>query len=207
MEGNMGKQWRHWAICALIVAISVVAARRSDNVRFFHLIHLKTLDLHFKLRGDQTVFNIVLVLEDQKAIDNFKDPTMYWHPHYADAIKAAAAGGAKVVGFDHAFGVTVEKFGNYCPNCDAELAEAVSSAPMPVICAYAPELITNQSTDPVPINIIAAALDLAGYPNITDDDDGEVRHQEIMEAPDPKNPAAPLARSLGLRVAEKYLGA
>ncbi len=54
--------------------------------------------------------------------------------------------------------------------------------------------------------MVAAALDLYGYPNITDDDDGSVRNQEIMEAPDPKAPDAPVARSLALRVAEKYLG-
>jgi adenylate cyclase len=204
MEITMGKRWRHWAICALIVAISVAAARRSDNVRFFHLIHLKTLDLHFVLRGSEQVPNIVLVFEDQKAIDTYTDPVTFWHPHYAEAIKAAGAGGAKVLGFDHAFGVKVDK---YCPNCDQDLADAIASSPMPVVCAYAPELITNQTTDPVPVNMIIAALDQFGYPNITADDDGSYRHQEIMEAPDPKNPDAPVARSLALRVAEKYLGA
>ncbi len=133
----MGKRWRHWAICALIVIVSAAGARFSGSVRFFHLIHLKTLDLHFTLRGAQDVPNILLVMVDQKAIDTYNDPELFWHPHFADAIHAAGAGGARVLGLDWAFGVKVDR---YYPDYDGTLVEAISTSPIPVVLAYAPEL-------------------------------------------------------------------
>ena len=215
----MGKRRSQWAICALIVIASATAAQFSDRLSFFRLLHRKSLDVHFIVRGQQPVSNIVLILMDQKSIDTFTEPMLFWHPHYAQAIRAASDGGARAMGLDLAFGVNVNKWEK---DFDQILAAALTTASMPVVCAYVPELITNQATDPVPLNLAAAGLGLTGFPNLTSDVDDFIRDQEIVEAPaaDVEAPAAnvkapaangefsaPPAHSLALRVAEKYLGA
>ncbi len=123
---------------------------------------------------------------------------MFWHPYYAAAIQAAGEAGAKVVGLDHAFGIPVDKWE---PDIDRMLGEAVSMSPIPVVCGYATSLNSNQESQRVPINMLAAALGLSAFANLTADPDDFVRRQELMEAGD-----AP-ARSLAFRVVEKYLGA
>ncbi len=201
----MGKRRSQWAICALIVIASATAAQFSDRLSFFRLLHRKSLDVHFIVRGQQRVSNIVLILMDQKSIDTFTEPMLFWHPHYAQAIRAASDGGARAMGLDLAFGVNVNKWEK---DYDQILAAALTTASMPVVCAYVPELITNQTTDPVPLNLAAAGLGLTGFPNLTSDVDDFIRDQEIIETTAANgDPSAPPAHSLALRVAEKYLGA
>jgi adenylate cyclase len=201
----MGKRRSQWAFCALIVVASVAAAQFSDRLSFFRLLHRKALDVHFIVRGRQAVSNIVLILMDQKSIDTFTEPILFWHPHYAQAIRAASDGGARVMGLDLAFGVNVDKWQK---DYDQILAGALTTASMPVVCAFVPEFNTNQTTDPVPINLAAAGLGLVGFPNLTSDVDDFIRDQEIIETP-PANadPGTPPLHSLALRVAEKYWGA
>jgi adenylate cyclase len=54
--------------------------------------------------------------------------------------------------------------------------------------------------------MIAAALGLSGFANLTNDPDDFVRSQALIEAPSPDPAAPPPARSLGMRVAEKFVG-
>lgn len=200
----MGKRWRHWAICALIVAVSTAGARLSDRVRIFHLMHLKALDTYFGVRGVQPTSNVVLLMMDQKTSNAFPDdPTLFWQPQYAKAIQAASDAGAKAMALDLAFGVSVAKWE---PNNDQILAAAVSTVSMPVVIGYATELNSSEGAQTLPVNILAAGLGLDGFPNITEDEDGFVRYQELMEAPDPSNPSTEAKHSLALRVVEKYLG-
>ncbi len=194
----MKRRWRHWAICALIAVGSTAGARLQSNFRFFQLLSLKALDAHFVVRGRQSTSNVVLVVADQKALDTFSEPLMFWHPYYSEAIRAAGEAGAKVVGLDHAFGVPVEKWE---PDFDRTMSEAVSASPIPVVCGYASSLNTNQEKLPVPVNMLAAALGLSAFANLTVDYDDFVRRQELLSAD------SPAAKSLALRVVEKYLGA
>src|SRR5271167_1185433 len=121
----MSKHWRHWAICALIVVLSTVGALSSDKVRVFHLLHLKAQDALFVVRGRQPVSNVVILMLDEKTSDGFPDePTLFWQRHYAKAIQAASDAGARVMGLDLAFGVSVKK---YEPDNDQILAGAVST--------------------------------------------------------------------------------
>ena len=165
---------------AAIVIVCAIAARLLSNVPFFHILNLKALDAQFVLRGKTPTSNIVLVVADQKALDTFHELRMFWHPYYAQAIKAAGEAGAKVIGLDLAFGVPVDKWE---PDYDRMLAEAVSTSPVPVVCGYVASLNTNQETLPVPINMIAAALGLSAFANLTADADDFVRKQELIEAP------------------------
>jgi adenylate cyclase len=194
----MTRRWRHFAICALIAAGSVVDARLLSTFRFFKLLNLKAFDAQFVLRGRQPVSGIMLIVADQKAIDTFPELRILWHPYYAEAIRAAGEAGAKVIGLDLAFGVPVTRWE---PDFDRLMSEAVSASPVPVICGYVSALNANQKSQAVPVNMLAAALGLAGYANLTSDDDDFVRRQELME-----NTADP-AHSLALRVAEKSIGA
>ncbi len=176
-----------------------------DQTRFFQLLHLKAFDIHFLVRGSEPVPEILLVLIDQKSLDTIPDLQLFWHPYYAEAIHGAADHGAKVLGLDVAFGLPV---GKWEPGHDQIMAEAVSAtaAQMPVVCAYVASAMQKQREWPVPVNMIASALGLAAYPNLTVDPDDFVRRQELMEAP-PAKEGEPRATSLALRVVEKYLGA
>ena len=194
----MKRRWRHYAICALIAVASAAGARLLSTLRFFQLLNLKALDAHFVLRGRQPVSGIVLVVADQKTLDTFPELQILWHPYYAEAIRAASQSGAKVIGLDLAFGVPVEKWE---PDYDRMLSEAVSTSSAPVVCGYVSSMTSNQRRLPVPVNMLAAALGLAGYANLTSDGDDFVRRQELMEN------AADGARSFAFRVTEKYLGA
>ncbi|HTS49387.1 MAG TPA: CHASE2 domain-containing protein [Bryobacteraceae bacterium] len=202
----MKRKWRHWGLCAILAGGSALAARSLGGVRFFQILNLKAYDAHFVLRSllspQPTISNIVLLVADQKTLDSFPEPRIFWQKHYADAIRAAGEAGAKVIGLDQAFGVSVDK---WQPDYDRLLGEAVSSSPAPVVCGYVSVLNTNLNSQAIPINMIAAALGLGAFANLTSDADDFVRTQELIEEP-AKSGDAPLARSFALHVVEKYLG-
>src|SRR5579863_1677902 len=198
MQVTMKKKWRHWVLCAVLAVGSALGASLLGDVRFFQILNLKAYDAHFVVRGKRPVIsNIVLLLEDKKTRDTFPELRDFWHQHYANAIRAAGQGGAKVIGLDLAYGAPVAK---YEPDFDRLLGEAVSTSPVPVVCAYATELNTNPVAQGIPINMLSAALGLAGFANLTSDADDFVRRQELVEAP----PGS--ARSFAMRVAEKFAG-
>ena len=208
----MKKKWRHSALCAILAVGSAVAASLAGDVRFFQILNLKAYDAHFvvryflqsKLLGQHPdTSNIVLLLADQKTWDTFPELRVFWHQHYANVIRAAGQGGAKVIGLDLAFGVPVDK---YEPDFDRMLGEAVSTSPVPVVCAYATELNTNPAAQAIPINMLSAALGLDGFANLTSDSDDFVRRQELIESPPQNVNDSPPKHSLALRIAEKAAG-
>ena len=200
----MGKRWQRWAICASIAAGSAIGARLLSNLRFFELLNLKSLDGHFVLRGRIPAPGIELILADQKALDNFSELRMFWHPHYAEAIRAAGDGGAKIIGLDIAFGAPVEKWE---PGLDQALGEAVITSPVPVICGYVDKFNSNPEAQAIPVNLFSASMGLAGFSNLTvDSADDFVRRQELVEAPSANPSDPPPAHSLALRIVEKVLG-
>ena len=197
------RERKRWAVIAAVTAGSVIATLLLGNVRFFQLVHLKAGDLHFLVRGKKTTSNIVILAVDKKSLEHTKELLMFWHPLYAEAIRAAAAGGAKVVGLDHHFVVDVKKWE---PDNDAILMQAVgdaAAAGMPVICGFAPVLNSTQEQWPVPVNMLAAALGQIGFANLTSDMDDFIRNQELIEKP---GPDGQFNRSLAFRVAEKFRG-
>ena len=203
----MKRKWRHWALCVLLAIGSTAAAWLLGDIGFFQILNLKASDGHFAFRsllqGPPTIPNIVLLVEDQKAFDRFSEPRLFWHQHYANAIRAVAQAGAKVIGLDHAFGIPVDKWE---PDYDRSMGEAISESVAPVIYGYVTELNSSQASQLLPINIIAAGLGLGAFANLTADSDDFIRRQELLESPS-KNPGdPPPARSFALRIVEKYLG-
>jgi adenylate cyclase len=201
----MKKQWRSVAIGALIAIAAAAATRLLSGVRFFELLNLKALDAQFVLRGGRPVANFELILADEKTLNTFPELRLFWHSYYAEAIRAAGEAGARVIGLDVAFGVPVTQWE---PDLDRQMSEAVSSSPVPVVCGYVNSISGNKVALPVPVNMLAAALGLSGFSNLTVDPDDFIRRQELMEAPEPGQASAgeAQARSFALRIAEKYLG-
>ena len=72
--------------------------------------------------------------------------------------------------------------------------------------ATSPRSIPIRNAQRIPINMMSAALGLAGFANLTTDDDDFVRRQELIEAPSANPADPPPAHSLAMRVAEKYVG-
>jgi class 3 adenylate cyclase/CHASE2 domain-containing sensor protein len=180
---------------------SALCALSLSRVQFFQLVNLKARDLHFLLRAKISphavpISNIVLLTIDQKSLDKFPEVQLFWHPYYAEAIKASANAGAKVFVLDVAFGVPVSKWE---PNNDRMMVEAVSSTSttMPTICAFVP----GTTSWPVPLNILSSALGLSAMANFWDDPDDFIR-QQLMFAPSDSG----FVHSMALRAAEKYLG-
>lgn len=204
----MTKRWRTFAISAIVVMVSAIGTRLLSGVRFFELLNLKARDAQFVLRGKRDVSGansnvgpkIELIVIDQKALDTFPELLMFWHPYYAQAIRAAGEAGARVIGLDVAFGVPVDKWE---PDLDRVLSEAVSSSPVPVVCGFVTQLNNNHAALPVPVNMVASALGLSGFSNLTTDHDDFIRRQELLEAPAPGEMPA---HSFALRIAEKYVG-
>src|SRR5438093_398745 len=124
---------KRWAFIALIAVSSVVATLLLGNPSSW--FHLKASDFHFLVRGKRPTSNIVVIAIDQKSLNRFPELLMFWHPYYAEAIKAAAEGGAKVLGFDWIFAVDVKRWE---PDHDRLGAEAGISTieKMRVGCGY-----------------------------------------------------------------------
>jgi adenylate cyclase len=188
----------------LIGLSSALAAWLLSMVGFVQLIHLKAYDLQFLLRGKTKPGNVLLLTVDEKAMNTFPEMLAFWHPYYAEAIRAAAGAGAKVLGLDVAFAIPV---GKWEPGHDEAMVAAVSEVAgvMPVVCGYVPSMMAKQQEWPVPINMVASALGLSAYANLTVDRDDFVRSQELIEPPARKEGDV-VPRSLPFRVVEKFLG-
>jgi adenylate cyclase len=189
-----------------IVLAAVVLGISIGNVGLVRSFDLRALDAQFVMRGKvKPAEQVMLVVVDQKAYDNISDVQLFWHPLYAEAIRAAADGGAKVLGLDVTFTVPVEKWE---PQHDRILAEAAAHtlARMPVVIGYVPASLNKQQERPVPVNMMMSALGLAAFVNLTADDDSFIRRQELFEEPQADDTSG-FARSLALRVVEKFKGA
>src|SRR5258708_39033945 len=133
------RKLKRWTIIAAIALGSVIATLLLGNVRFFQWVHLKASDFHFLVRGKRPVSNIVVIAIDQKSLNTFHELLMFWHPYFAEAMKAAADGGAKVLGLDWQFTVDIRQ---YEPNHDQALAAAYleTIGNMPIVFAYMPAM-------------------------------------------------------------------
>src|SRR3974390_313246 len=163
-------------------AVATLFAWSLDQTKLFRLIALKAADLHYLVVPPKAPDAIVLITVDQKSLNALPVPTMFWHRYYAPVIDAAAAAGAKVLGLDEAFGITVDKYGRglgekEMSKLDERMAEAVVSTSfvMPVICAYIPTEMGNEEAQAVPMNMAAAALGQTAYVNLTADEDDFIR--------------------------------
>ena len=186
---------------------SVAVTLLMGNIQFFKLLDLKAQDAHFVLRGPLPVKDIQIIGIDDKALNSFPDLMSFWQPYYADAMRAAADGGAKVLVLDVAFSIPVKK---YMPENDGILAGAFAevSPVMPIICAFVPAAMEAQQNPEftVPLNMMASAFGTSAFANLTADSDDFVRRQVLIEEPKAGTPTEALMRGMALRASEKFLG-
>ncbi len=203
----MTRKAKRALVCVAIVAGSVGLTLALSSLRIFQLINLKAQDANFLLRGTIPPKDIVLVGIDNETNNRFPELSYFWHKYYADAMRGAAEGGAKVMVLDVTFGVPVTK---YEPDFDAYLAQAFAEVNpvMPVVTAYVPEAMGAQAESQfaIPLNMMSSAMGSAGYANLTNDQDDFVRRQELIEEPKAGTPTESLARSLAFLAVEKFTG-
>ena len=202
----MKRNWQRVLICAAIALGSAIITLLLSNGRVFQQLSLKAQDAHFVFRGALPVPDTVIIGIDEKALNNFSELYSFWHPYYAEAMKAAADAGAKVFVLDVAFGIPVSK---YEPDNDSKLAEALiyANQKIPVVTAFvASTADQKKAAFAVPINMLAATFRTYAMANLTIDSDSFVRRQELFEEPEPGEPADAITRSMPLRTAERILG-
>lgn len=178
-DGKFHPLHRRSLRAAAIVALAAVALTLlAGELRVVRLLHLKTGDAHVLLSPATHPGGIVLLVVDQESLDRFPEPLLFWHQHYARAIEAAAAAGARVFGLDVVFAIPVER---WAPGLDARLAEAVvtASRTMPVICSAAPGIQNRQRDWPVPVNVAASALSQMADPRLRADEDDFIRSIDL----------------------------
>ncbi|HYM09331.1 MAG TPA: adenylate/guanylate cyclase domain-containing protein [Bryobacterales bacterium] len=193
-----------WGLAALAVALcSLAAVGLLGRTRFLRLLELKAYDLQFLARGRLPTSDIILLAIDQKSLDELPEPLMFWHPYYAEAIRAAAGAGARVLGLDVFFAIPVSQ---WAPDNDRLLAEAVvETAPaMPVICGFAPGAVNMQRQRPIPLYLFASASGLTASLHLEVDPDDFVRRQQLLEQGE--GPMETRTRSFALAIAEKFRG-
>jgi len=201
---SRSRQWRYRLVIGAIACASVACTWLASQTAFFHLLHLKARDLHFMVRGERPTPDIVLVTIDQKSLDTYREPLLFWHAYYADAIRGAAEGGAKVLGLDVTFAIPVTE---WAPDLDQKLVEAViqNSTRMPVICTYVQGTLNLQQERPVPLNMLAGSMGLAALANLGVDRDDFVREMELVEPPAGASDIP--MRGMAMRIAESFLNA
>src|SRR3989337_4566390 len=73
-------------------------------------VELKRMDFRFLCRGAiPTSDKIVIIGTDEEALDKIKDPFIFWHPYFADVIKAVSGGGARAMGLDFLQTIALKK--------------------------------------------------------------------------------------------------
>ena len=100
------------------------------------------------------------------------------------------------------------RYRNGSPDNDPTLAEAFTyaSQKMPVVTALVASKVDQANPGfAVPLNMLAAAFGSAAMANLTVDEDGFVRRQVMIEAPEAGTPGDALNRSMSLHAAEKFL--
>src|ERR1700682_5789755 len=142
----MKRKWKRWVIYGSIALTSAIGAWMLSQIGFFRLLNLKTSDLQFIVRGTQPTRDIVLVVIDSTTLEAFSEPMLFWNPHFADAIHAAAQGGAKVIAIDHAFATPVSK---YESDHDRILTEAVMTPGIAVVLNYVSDAATPHQENAV----------------------------------------------------------
>jgi adenylate cyclase len=201
--GQASRSSRRLLVALLLSLASAAAVLALHQTRFFRLLDLKAYDLQYLARGPRPVANPVLLMVDQKSLDRYPEPLIFWHPYYAEAIRAAARSGAKVFGLDVFFAIPV---GQWEKDHDRMLAQAVveTSTVMPVVCGFVSGGSNRQHDWTVPLYLFASASGLIASAHLSVDPDDFIRRQQLLE--DGAGPVEGRVRSLGLRLAEKFVG-
>ncbi len=118
--------------------------------------------------------HVVIIGIDNKALDTFEEPLVFWHGYFAEAINAAQKGGAKALGIDLIQAYAAEKL---VPKIDLKFSRSLRKATragMPVILGY--RISSNSFTPHLKFKFSATDM---GYLNIRGSQDSAVRKQQL----------------------------
>ena len=176
------KRLSQWLTAGAVLA-SAVASWLLGLTSPLASLELKTYDLRYLLSGKQAApSGIMLVLIDDRTDQAITEPHIFWHPYYASVLRAASAAGARSIGLDVSFTLSVEQWE---PGLDRQIAAAFAeaSASTPVVLAYdrlQPLPQDQPRPQDLPLYMMASAQGAVGFANLTLDRDGFVRRQELL---------------------------
>ena len=176
-RGRRGRRKQTTVVWFLVAAAgSAMLAWVLSTSSPMQLLELKGYDVRWILLGNQPPpSNVILVMLDERTEAMIQEPRIFWHPHFASVLRAAADGGAQAIGLDVGFGLSVEP---WAPDLDRQLASAYAevSVSVPVVLAY-----DNLTPLPegLPLYILASIQGRMGYANLTVDSDNFVRRQQL----------------------------
>ncbi len=198
------KQW--WLVPGIAV-VSAALAWGFGSLSALAVLEAKTYDLSFLLRPWVPAWlaprglpgPVTVVMIDAPTDDYLQKPRMLWPAEYGEVFRAAADGGARVIGLDWYFSYPVTRWD---PEADRRLFQyyqEVTTRGVPVILAYE-RIEKERATEAlVPIYYQAGADGNMGYVQLTTDEDNFIRRQELVS-----REGYP---SLAGRVAAAFLGA
>jgi len=195
---------KHTAAWFLVAAaISALLAWGLSMTPPMQMLELKGYDARWILHGNEAPpSNVILVMIDAKTEKMIQEPRLFWHPHFESVLRAAAAGGAKAIGVDVSFGLSVEP---WAPDLDRQLAAAYAevSASVPVVFAY--DSLTPLP-EGLPLYLLASIQGGLGYANLTVDSDNFVRRQELRSQDENAQESRPDAAGAGGRRRQRMRG-
>ena len=82
-----------------------------ESLPLLQLFDLKTYDLRLVLLGREfPVPDIALVTIDDRTEQAIREPRIFWHPYYSALLRALSEAGARGIGVDVSFGMSVAKW-------------------------------------------------------------------------------------------------
>ncbi len=167
---------RRLAVAAAFTLGTAVVVFLLSLTAPFRYLELKAYDSYLSQLPPRGDHRIALVLIDDKSQAAFREPLVLWNRHYADLFRGLAAAGAKVVGVDVFFAISLD---GWLPGQDGLLSRAYlesTASPTAVILGYE----AGQSlAGTAPVYMLAAVQNRIGFLNLTQDRDDYIRRQEL----------------------------
>ncbi len=181
---------------------AIMAAVQYGN--FLKSTERRCYDFRFLVRGSIPVNDkIIIIGTDDKALDEIKDPFVFWNPYFAKIITAVAGGGAKAIGIDFLQTISLkDKVAG--EDHDGIMADALMEAENVIMINLLrrdKDVNGLKALNPLPRYLYAADPDNIGFSNLTIDRDGCVRRQILLMSDIENN----LYAYIGLKVIAKAL--
>jgi class 3 adenylate cyclase/CHASE2 domain-containing sensor protein len=180
----------------LTIALASAAVGHWVQQRgFFHSLDHKAYDLCFRLTPyvperlapRHTPAAITIVWIDKATAEMLGKPRMLWPAELGEMLRAAAAGGAKVVGLDYSFDYPVTGWDESADPLFFQAYTQVTQQGVPVILAHDFGQRSYVGTTVVPVYNQALADGNIGFPSFTSDDDGIVREVGQIALQEPQH--------------------
>ncbi len=79
---------RRWLAALAAAALGALCGLALQSTHWLQLIELKAYDLHMLRLPERIPPEILLIVIDQRSIEEYPEPIFLWHQYYARAIEA-----------------------------------------------------------------------------------------------------------------------